>query len=962
MSLNQTIPNGMLMPVPCTWARKFFLVPFFLLLVLATWAQTGRVSGRILDSQTVEPLAFANVFINNTTIGTASDINGEFLLSNIPVGTHEIIFSFVGYRPYQTRISVEAGGEVKVTVRLIADEIKLETVEVTGSRDKVWDNQLIKFEKIFFGTSENAALCKIVNPWVLEFTESEDVFNPLFIAKASQPLEINNVALGYHIFFYLKDFKAGAQNYSIVGNMRFEEMKTDDKTMAGRWTENRRTVYEGSDRHLFKAILDKQVKEQGFQLYSDKPGNTNTTTRTNVFSQELGKSIIRYNPTDLVSPGKRPGEFRIKMQGRVEIHYLNAIASKKVYRDVPYAVAWMEIASGYVEVNALGVPLNSLDIVTSGYMSSARVSDMLPYDYEPSQSIDVMKEDQSWTIEGLKFKRLQERVYLHTDKPYYYGGEMIWFKGYLHYTVPELFDSLSRVLYVELISPEKKVVSTNVLPIDSGRVAGNIFLADTIKTGNYFLRAYTQWMMNYPGDEIFVKSVPILPLSVFVDSTAVDPKKDSTHIITISSQANTYSTRSKVIVDIQVAGLSGQPLQTEFSVSVTDMNQVKPVAGERNILGNYYFRSERLNLNPPDRLLPIEFGIGFSGAFANDKGKPEKADLMVIQGKMEDMVTITTDEVGHFWLNGFQFMDTAQFSFQAKNSKGKPYGKVTLFPRAIPKTDFTEVTLPLSTRSSTDPQRYKMDYHLSDDARLLEAVTISATTIDDVRVKEAIVYGDPDYTVKGDDLLNASAGNIVPALQGRIPGLQVVPFWDETGIQRYKIRIRGGSSSFGVGGTTEPLLLIDGIPIMDGGFVADQIAAINPANVARIEVITRADPRFGVRGTNGVIAVYTKQADLLSVNNRAVDPSKFQTLPVVGYSKPAKFYAPNYENKNADHTLPDYRSTIFWAPWLSSKADGKAQFEFFTSDLPATYRIVLEGITEAGDPMRAESFITVKNQ
>lgn len=941
---------------------RIILSSFLILITFLTWGQTGQVSGRILDSQTLEPLPFANVFINNTTIGTASDMNGEFLLPKVPIGTNEIIFSFVGYLPYQTRVTLVEGKEEKLTVRLVVDEVKLETVEVTGTRDKVWDNQLTKFEKIFFGTTKNSAQCKIANPWVLEFKEEEDVFNPLFTAKASQPLEINNVALGYRIFFYLKDFKSGAQSYSIVGNMRFEEMQTNDKAMAERWTNNRRVVYDGSDRHLFKAIMDGKVKEQGFQLYTDKPGNTNTTTRTNVFSQELGKSIIRYDMTDLVSPGKRAGEFRIKMQGRIEIHYLNAIAPKKVYRDVPYAVAWMEISSGYADVNAQGVPLNSLDIVSSGYMSSARVADMLPFDYQPAQSIGVMKEDEPWTIEGLKFKRMQERVYLHTDKPYYYGGEMIWFKGYLHYTVPELFDSLSRVLYVELINPEKKVVTTNILPIDSGRVAGNILLADTIKTGNYFLRAYTQWMMNYPAEEFFVKPISILPLSTFVDSTAVKLKNDSTHRITVRTNANTYTTRSKMVVAIQVMSLSGQPLKSDFSVSVTDLSQVKRVAGEKDILDNYYFKREQLNLTPPTKPLRVELGIGFAGVFSNDKGKPEKADLMVIQGKMEDMVTIGTDEVGYFWLNGFQFRDTVQFSFQAKNPKGKPYGKVKLFPRTAPKVDFTEADLDLAIRSSTDPQRYKIDYHLSDDTRLLEEVTVSATVIDDTRVKEGIVYGEADYTVKGEDLLNASGGNIVPALQGRVPGLQVVPFWDETGIQRYKIRIRGGSSTFGVGGTTEPLLLIDGVPIMDGGFVADQIAAINPANVARVEVITRADPRFGVRGTNGVIAVYTKQTDLFFGNNQAVDPSKFQSLPVVGYSNPAKFFSPDYEDPKEDHSQPDYRSTVFWAPWLSTKSDGNAQFEFFTSDLPTTYRIVLEGITEQGEPIREESYITIKNQ
>ena len=942
---------------------RLFIIIGISVISLTSFAQSGRVSGRVLDAKTLEPLPFTNVFINNTTIGAPTDTKGEFMLTNVPVGNSEIIFSFVGYQPYQTRVHVQANEEVKLVVKLIAEEKNLESVEVTSKRDKEWDNQLIKFEKIFLGTTSNSTQCKIVNPWVLDFTESSDALKPLFTASASQPLEINNLALGYRILFYLKDFKAGAQNYSILGNMRFEEMQTNDLKMADRWTKNRRTVYDGSDRHLFKSIIDGQVKEQGFQLYTDKPGYESSTSRSVIFSQELGKSLVKYGTDNIVSPGKRAGEYRIKLKGRIEIHYLNTIASKKVYRDVPYPIAWMDVENGIVDVNAQGVPLNSVDIVTSGYMSTARVADMLPFDYQPTQSAGVMKED-AWSIETLKFKRLQEKVYLHTDKPYYYGGEIIWFKGYLHYTAPYLYDSLSRVLYVELIDPERKIIDTRILPIDSGRAAGEILLSDTLKPGNYFLRGYTQWMMNYPAEEIFFKSIPILPLSTFVDSTAMNVKlKDSLHHVIVRTNADVYKTREKIVVTINVADAAGIPLKSDLSVSITDMNQVRWVNGVKNILEDYYFKDELdLKVNNPKLLFPIDYGISFSGIFSSDKGKPEQTDLTVIQGKMQDMVTVTTNDEGYFWLNGFQFRDTVSFSFQAKNSKGKPYGKVKLLPRTVPGKDFTCKDLILPTRSTTDPQRYKGNYQIPEDARILDEVIVSSTVINEERTKQAIVYGEADYVVKGDALLNASGGNLVPALQGRIPGLQVVPFWDETGIQRYKIRIRGGSSTFGVGGTTEPLLLIDGVPVMDGGFIADQIAAINPSNVERVEVITRANPLFGVRGTNGVIAIYTKSSGLTNADNSSIQTdAKFQTIPVIGYSQPLRFYSPDYSNEKEDHAKPDFRSTIFWKPWVNTDKKGNAQVEFYTADLPTEYCIIIEGITEDGHPLRHISFVTVRN-
>src|SRR6187551_2967162 len=70
----------------------------FCLAVLITplsLAQTGILSGRVIDSKTTEPLPFANVFINNTTIGAATDVNGNFQLKNIPVGSSEVVYSFV---------------------------------------------------------------------------------------------------------------------------------------------------------------------------------------------------------------------------------------------------------------------------------------------------------------------------------------------------------------------------------------------------------------------------------------------------------------------------------------------------------------------------------------------------------------------------------------------------------------------------------------------------------------------------------------------------------------------------------------------------------------------------------------------------------------------------------------------------------------------------------------------------
>ena len=938
---------------------KFCFSLFLSMVILTAFSQTGQINGKVLDSKTQEPLPFANVFINNTTIGVAADANGDFTLKNVSIGIADVVFSFVGYKSYQTKLTVNAGELVKITIKLVPDEIELENVEVKGTRDKEWDKQLKKFEKIFLGETKYAAACKIINSWVIDFAENTDSPQPIFNAKASSPIEIENIALGYKIYFYLKSFQASSQGYIILGNFRFEEMLTKDTKLAKRWTENRLEVYQQSDRYLFKAILDNRLKEQGFMLYTDKPGYESSTLRSAVFSQELNKSVVRYTTDNIVSPGRRPGEFKILWKGRIEVHNLNGIAQKKTYKDIPYPIAWLEVNGNVVDVASNGVVLNSTSVTSSGYMSNARVGDLLPFDYTPGEEGDMMKtEIVDFSLEQIKFKRLQEKAYLHTDKAYYYGGEAIWFKGYMNYFIPEMRDSLSRVLYVELINPNRKVVHTRILPIDSGRVSGDILLSDTISSGEYILRAYTQWMLNYDPKSIFIKSLPILNLSDRVEKTEVQSKPtQSTVQVIINPEKTQYGLREKISLNIQVKDERGDLVASDLSVAVLDSEQVVEISDEKKILHEYEIQQVSMDQKSRVELKhPIEYGISFSGEFTN-KGKPEKANLTIVQGKFDDMISLETDEKGIFTVNGFQFRDTVQFAFQAKNEKGKPFGKISLQPRQVASLDFVQPTINLKLEKASSPQRMDIAYEVPEDARLLDdIVVVKAQKLDEVRKPK--IYGTPDYSVKGSDLMNSSSDNFISALQGKVPGLTVTWYWDNSGVKHYVVRIRGGSSS--MNGNLDPLVLLDGVPF-GGDDVGDQLRMISPSSIDRVEIITHASPAFGVRGTNGVIAIYTTGGIYASKDVQSGQPDEkiFQLIAVPGYSIPMKFPGIDYSDENQDNSKGDFRSTIHWAPWLRATPSKNAFVSFYSADLPVKYKIIVEGITSQGVPVRGESFIEI---
>lgn len=105
-----------------------------------------------------------------------------------------------------------------------------------------------------------------------------------------------------------------------------------------------------------------------------------------------------------------------------------------------------------------------------------------------------------------------EKVYLHTDNNYYTVGESLWYKAYSVYAYTnQLFDH-SKILYVELLSPESKIISRNITNLEGGIGHGDFILADSldIKPGTYQLRAYTNWMRNYGDDFIFKKEIQII--------------------------------------------------------------------------------------------------------------------------------------------------------------------------------------------------------------------------------------------------------------------------------------------------------------------------------------------------------------------------------------------------------------------------------------------------------------------
>jgi hypothetical protein len=113
-------------------------------------------------------------------------------------------------------------------------------------------------------------------------------------------------------------------------------------------------------------------------------------------------------------------------------------------------------------------------------------------------------------LEQYSLKTPQEKVYLHFDKPYYMAGETIWYAGYLFDALNHGIDSVSTVLYVDLIDPSVgKVLQSGTLKCQSGMTQGAFALPDNLPQGTYQVRAFTNYMRNYDESYFFKRDIKV---------------------------------------------------------------------------------------------------------------------------------------------------------------------------------------------------------------------------------------------------------------------------------------------------------------------------------------------------------------------------------------------------------------------------------------------------------------------
>jgi hypothetical protein len=149
----------------------------------------------------------------------------------------------------------------------------------------------------------------------------------------------------------------------------------------------------------------------------------------------------------------------------------------------------------------------------------------------------------------------------------------------------------------------------------------------------------------------------------------------------------------------------------------------------------------------------------------------------------------------------------------------------------------------------------------------------------------------------------------------------------------------------------DPMVLVDGVPV----FNPDKVMAFDPLKMKRLDILDK-EYYEGILSLPGVISFFTYGSDL---GNFPIDERALQ-MDYDGLHVQREFYLPRYDNApEKQMRLPDPRTLLYWKPSLMTKRGEPAEIEFYASDVPGNYTIMVEGLSKDGNAGTVMSTFTV---
>lgn len=449
--------------------------------------------------------------------------------------------------------------------------------------------------------------------------------------------------------------------------------------------------------------------------------------------------------------------------------------------------------------------------------------------------------------------------------------------------------------------------------------------------------------------------------------------------ITSDPDQEQYGLRKKVNVAILVKDQQGQPLVSDLSLSVYQVDSLQTASSE-NIVNYLWLTSDlKGNIESPDyyftnnnaeadaaadnlmlsqgwsrfkwseiltnrqrafSFLPEYTGHLVTATLTNTStGKAAKdvVAYLAVPGKRVQLYTAKSDSTGKLLFNTKDLFGPGEIVVQTNEEKDSTYHLDILSPFS---EKFVQNTLPVF--NLTEDMRGALQNHSLD----MQVQNLYAGNklklFYDLKIDSSSFYGKSFIPYKLDDYTRFTT--LEEVLREYVKSLIVLKQQ-----KRFHIRINA-EKGFLEG---DPLVILDGVPV----FNIDKIMAIDPLKIRKLELIKS---RYFWQATEfeGILNFETYKSDLAGYE---FDPHAV-IINYEGMQPQREFYSPVYEtSQQTTSRLPDFRNLLYWSPSVFTNAQGKTQVTFYTSDRAGKYVGVLQGITATGEAGSQFFKFTVKH-
>jgi len=390
----------------------------FLLLPGLAFGQ-GRLSGVVQDSATHQPLAFASVFLANTTLGATTTEQGTFEFPRVPAGTYDVVGSYVGYHLGKQSVTIgQAAAAQQVTI-LLGSAGGAQLGEVVVQANPHREEDFKKFTTFFLGESTFSQQCHITNPKDIVVYTNDSTRE--LTASAKNFVQVDNDALGYRLKYFGMFFTYNPETEFIgfSGQPVFEEMTARDAAQQRQWEANRATAYIGSFPHFLRSVYAGSLKANNFLTQQVRLTPNPRFNRLEPLLRRPASSLTDAEHDSLevlgrlapafatLYPAARPLDSlrRVAPDGRVFLRFTGELqvahfgeAPDANYRapmatlgpeprKQPYPtkreVSRLRLQTREAEVRPNGTLRNPADVSTGDYWGFEKIGEFLPLDYQP---------------------------------------------------------------------------------------------------------------------------------------------------------------------------------------------------------------------------------------------------------------------------------------------------------------------------------------------------------------------------------------------------------------------------------------------------------------------------------------------------------------------------------------------------------------------------------------------------